>query len=122
MLGGRAITYYYDKLSQQNYSFKQIVEMTRTHFKTMESRLKYELEWRQLTFPRIVEQNPERDKSQCLEIMFDRMRKIQPGLPENQHNTETLQSKALIAVLGVMECNLATLKPSGTWEGLCNDL
>jgi hypothetical protein len=122
MLGGRAIDYYYDELSQQNHSFEKMVEMTRTHFETTELRLKYELEWRQLTFPRICEQNPEKNKSQCLEIMFDRMRKIQPGLPENQHDNETLRGKALIAVLGVTECNLATLKPSDTWEGLCNEL
>ena len=50
MLRGRAYLFYYDKITNWNYSFKTIVSLMKTHFKTEENRQLYLAEWRETTF------------------------------------------------------------------------
>ena len=45
-----------------------------------------------------------------------------PVLPETSQQDTTLRDKLLLAVLGVSECNFATMNPATSYEGLCNQL
>ena len=54
MLKGRAATFYYDRLSNRNYSFDEMVTLTKIHFETEENRQLYMSEWRETTLPRVI--------------------------------------------------------------------
>ena len=124
MLGGRAKEYYYDRLARlrPRPTFAQMYKAIQTHFETSERKVDYQLEWMAISLQRIIDNNPNKAKLDCLEIMFTDIRKIQPGIPPALSIDQQLRDKAHQAVLGVPECNLALLNPPATWEGLCNAL
>ena len=97
-------------------------EAIQTHFETSERKLDYQLEWMSISLQRIIDNNPDKSKLDCLEIMFTDIRKIQPGIPPASSTDQQLRDKAHQAVLGIPECNMALLNPPATWEGLCNVL
>lgn len=124
MLGGRAREYYFEKLARQKPrpTFIQMYEAIQTHFETSERKLDYQQEWMAISLQRIIDDNPDKPRLECLEIMFADIRKIQPGIPPTSSTDQQLRDRAHQAVLGVPECNLALLNPPATWEGLCNTL
>jgi hypothetical protein len=73
MLKGRAATFYYDKLSNRNYRFENMLAMIRIHFETEENRQLYISEWKEITLPRIILDNPNKTRLECLELMFSKL-------------------------------------------------
>jgi len=66
-----------------------MVRMTRTHFETEENRQLYWAEWRETTFSRVIMENPTKDRLECLQLLFDKLQKIQRGMSEvyqTEHN------------------------------------
>ena len=57
MLKGHANTFYYNCLVGKGYKFNRIIYKTRYHFKTEENKQQYILEWREITFLRIITTN-----------------------------------------------------------------
>lgn len=83
MLGGRVREYYFDTLAFRKppLTFKQMHEAIRTHFETSERVLDYQQEWMAISLQRIIDDNPDKARLECLEVMFADIRKIQPGIP-----------------------------------------
>ena len=54
MLKGHASTFYYIYLVGKGYNFNYIIYKLRCHFKTEENKQQYILEWREITFLRII--------------------------------------------------------------------
>ena len=59
MLKGRASTFYYNCLVGKGYKFNQIIYKTRYHFEIEKNKQQYILEWREITFLRIIATNPD---------------------------------------------------------------
>jgi hypothetical protein len=77
ILKGKARDFYYDKIAGRGYDFNQITDMIRTHFETEENRQKYLSEWRETTLASIIMRNPEKNRLECLELLFDSLRTAQ---------------------------------------------
>ena len=54
MLKGQASTFYYNCLAGKGYDFDRIIYKSRYHFKTEENKQQYILEWREITFLKII--------------------------------------------------------------------
>ena len=83
MLRGRAREYYFDTLVFRKplLTFKQMHKAIRTHFKTSERVLDYQQEWIAISLQRIIDDNPDKARLECLEVIFADIRKIQPRIP-----------------------------------------
>ena len=80
MLKEQAATFYYDRLSNRNYRFDDIIVITRIYFETEENRQFYMAEWKEITLLKICQDNLEKTRLKCLELMFNKFQKIQRGL------------------------------------------
>ena len=58
--------------------------------------------------------HPDTPKLKVLEMMFDQIRKIAPGIPTATSREDQLQAKAKLVVLGVEEYKLALINPPPT--------
>jgi hypothetical protein len=99
-----------------------MVEAMRAHFDTEENRQRSITEWRETTFPRIIAQNPEKSRSESLEILFETLEKIQPGLPPEHRSETTLREQIINACRGVEECKFSLHRPASTLEGVQAEL
>lgn len=122
MLKGRASAFYYDRLSNQNYDFVTMIDLTKQHFETEENKQFYMSEWRETTFPRIISLNPTASRLECLQILFDKLQTIQRGLSQTYQTKYSLRDQVISACRGVEECNLALYSPVSTYEGVCYQL
>jgi hypothetical protein len=80
MLKDRASSFYYSKITGRPYDFITMVAMVKMHFETEENRQFYMSEWRETTLPRVIASNPTKSKLECLQILFDKLQKVQQGL------------------------------------------
>jgi hypothetical protein len=122
MLKGRASFFYYDKIVGRMYDFQTMIAMTKTHFETEENHQKYLSEWRETTLIRTISKNPSKTRLECLQIMIDKLQKVQRGLTKEYHHEYNLRDQVINACRGVKECNLALYKPANTFEGVCAEL
>ena len=58
MLKSQTNTFYYNYLVEKGYNFNRIIYKSRYHFKTEENKQQYILEWREITFLKIITINP----------------------------------------------------------------
>jgi hypothetical protein len=122
MLKGKAEKFYFTRIKGKARDFPAMVEMMRAHFDTEENRQRSITEWRETTFPRIIAQNPEKSRSECLEILFETLEKIQPGLPPEHRSETTLREQTINACRGVEECKFSLHRPASTLEGVQAEL
>jgi len=124
MLGGDARDYFYEKLARQEppLAFRQMHEAIRTYFETPERLLVYQQEWMAISLQRIINNNPDKTRLECLELILTDIRKLQPGVPPAPSKDQQLRDRAYSAVLGVPECDMALQIAPPTWQGLCNAL
>lgn len=122
MLKGRAATFYYDHIAGKRHDFDTMLRLTKTQFETDENRQFYMSEWRETTFQRIITANPTKDRLECLQLLFDKLQKIQRGLSENYQNNNSLRDQVISACRGIAECNLALFQPASTFEAVCAQL
>jgi hypothetical protein len=97
-------------------------EAIRTYFETPERLLVYQQEWMAISLQRIINNNPDKTRLECLELMLTDIRKLQPGVPPAPSKDQQLRDRAYSAVLGVPECDMALQIAPPTWQGLCNAL
>ncbi|KAJ5121032.1 uncharacterized protein N7515_008993 [Penicillium bovifimosum] len=65
--------------------------MMRERFDTEENRQRATTMWRQTSFPKVIAQNPDKSRSECLEILFDTLEKIQNALPPQDRPSSSLE-------------------------------
>ena len=95
MLKGRASSFYYDKIASRSYDFQIMVAMTKTHFETEENHQKYLSEWRETTLIRTISENPGKSRLECLQIMIDKLQKVQRGLTKEYHYEHNLRDQVI---------------------------
>jgi hypothetical protein len=124
LLTGRALDYFYNRLNlmRHNMTFEEIVHNIENHFKTPEVRQAHLNKWNSIRFHSIINDNPDKSRSDCFELMIDKLIKIQPGLNPSLLGEDTLREKILIACEGIPECSLFFFRPLQTLDGVCADM
>ena len=122
MLKDRAEQFYYDHLAERDLQFEEMVTRTKEFFHTVENRQLYLQEWRSTTLLRVIQGNPDKDLSQCLEVVVDKLQKVHKGLSSNYHADYNLAEQLVNACQGVEACALVLMKPVTTFESVASDL
>ena len=124
MLKGRALTFYYDRLCSipEPRNFQNMVGRVKAHFENEERSQMYLSDWRNTTLSRVIGENPGKPKTECLELLFDKLAKIQRALPSIGASEESLRIQILNACRGVRECTLCLYSPAPTLEGVRSQL
>jgi hypothetical protein len=78
LLTGRTLDYFYNRLNlaRQNIIFEEIITSIKDYFKILEVRQAYLNEWNSIRFYSIINDNPDRSRSDCFELVFDILIKI----------------------------------------------
>jgi hypothetical protein len=66
MLKGRAAIFYYNNLSGKGYGFKNMISKTKIYFEIEENRQLYLSEWRVITLSKIIINNLDKTRLECL--------------------------------------------------------
>ncbi|WQF76847.1 hypothetical protein CDEST_01861 [Colletotrichum destructivum] len=125
MLRGRALQYYYDYLCDPTkpMDFHSRGVAIQARFETHETQQLYLSEWRTTTLPRILQENPGKNRLEALEILIERLVRIHQALPRAQRESpDLLRDQLLNACREVEECQLAIFAPAPTFEGVCGNL
>ncbi|KAF6807096.1 hypothetical protein CPLU01_15834 [Colletotrichum plurivorum] len=123
MLRGKAAAFYFQRIcSNGPHDFISMVQRVRDHFENEESRQNYLSEWRETTFHRVSQTQPDKTKLQVLEALIEKLTIIQRALPSAYQSDEILRSQLVNACSGVHECTLCLYNPSPTLEGVINQL
>jgi hypothetical protein len=77
MLKDYVSTFYYDRITGSPYDFITMVAMVKEYFETKENWQLYMSEWRETTLPRIIESNLTKSKLDYLQMLFDKLQKVQ---------------------------------------------
>ncbi|WYZ38888.1 hypothetical protein EsH8_III_000802 [Colletotrichum jinshuiense] len=123
MLKDQALSFYFDRLWEVNVNppidFQTMVSLMKQYFETEEIRNVYLSEWHNATLTRIIRENPDKPKTECLELLFDKLTKIQGAL---YMSDELLRNQLLSACLDVEECQLCIFNPAPTSVGVLSQL
>lgn len=124
MLNEKAKEFYYATLftPAQKKDFLYLVEAVKGHFDTEEARQFYLAEWRSVTLSKFVVDNPGKTKLECLDLMFDKLVKLQQSVTSISKDQSVLRDQALLACREVPECSMALYNPAPTYEGVRNQL
>ena len=68
------------------------------------------------------EANAGKSTEACLQLLFDELHKIRPGLSQGAQSEDHMRDQLLAAVDGVPECAMCLYNPAPTYEGLCAQL
>ncbi|KAI0997435.1 hypothetical protein K3495_g10751 [Podosphaera aphanis] len=122
MLKEKAQDFYYQHLARQNFSFEVMVNKTRAYFHTPENYQAYLMEWRSTMLKSVIEANPEKNMSECLELVIDKLQKVHQGLVHNYNDNHSLSGQSISAFQGVEACSIVLVRPASTFEGVTSDL
>jgi hypothetical protein len=116
MLTDEASDYYYQNVSGVCATFDAMVYAIRTHFETEERRQRVMTEWEDTNLVQIRDKNPGKSLMECFELMKNQL------IHDQQILRPELQTDATIRDKMVPECNLATFKPTITFQAACEDI
>ncbi|POS82928.1 hypothetical protein EPUL_004497 [Erysiphe pulchra] len=115
---GRAADYYCEEIIGNASSIKQMVEMIKLHFETNERTQAFLKVWRGTTLQKIITNNPNKNRLECLELLLNYFWKTKQGLPDIYRTDTTLKDALINAGRGTPECSFALYDPAQTFEGL----
>jgi hypothetical protein len=124
MLKGRALTFFYNRLCKdpEPQDFQTMVNRVKAHFENQERDQVYLSDWRNTTLLKVINDNPGKLKTECLEILFDKISRIQAAILTIDQSEESLRLQLLNACRGVRECAFCLYSPAPTLEGVRNQL
>lgn len=122
MLKGEALRVYLDNIDDWNRRRISAASEIKNNFEN-ETHLRHiQGQWEITTLPYIIERNPDKSISECLEILLTRLRFLYNKLRPESRNEVIYHSKLLSATRTVQACHQATGKPSHTVAGVIQDL
>ncbi|KAI1006566.1 hypothetical protein K3495_g1657 [Podosphaera aphanis] len=98
MLKDKVRDFYYQYLARQNFSFEVMANKTRSYFHTPEKYQAYLMEWRSTMLKSVIKANTEKNMSECLEMVIDKLQK------------------------GGEAYSIILVRPASTFEGVPSDL
>lgn len=126
MLGGKANTYYYETLAGRGHKFIDLASKVQAKFETNARRVTYISKWRDITLPKIQQNNPDKGLVDCFDILIEELEKTQPGLAAvnlaDRPNLPTMlkedyaKETLLIACADIKETNMAKFHDPGDYE------
>jgi hypothetical protein len=121
MLAGLAKDYYY-RTCRKYKDIDRICDAIRKRFETDEQGRSNLFDWDTIKLDDIVEKNPDKSTTQCLDILIRDMSALQRNLPSDYHSDRILRDKLLNACRDNEACRFACYKASSTLMGVINDL
>ena len=124
MLRGLALDHYYTNLKSNplGVSFDKLCEATRNYFEGPEYRRDILTQWNAIKLRTVIDKNPEKSTTECLQILIKDLRHLQHGLDIKLRTDDFLHNKLITACQEVEPCKYACYKPADTLAGLINDL
>ncbi|KAJ5550222.1 hypothetical protein N7461_004920 [Penicillium sp. DV-2018c] len=120
MLTGKARAFYISKICGIVKDFPTMVELVRDRF-GLQNYVSSFMIWNETTFRSVIAQNPDKSRSECLEILFDTLEGIQPGLPSQYQSEDKLREQIIRACGGAEELGYKP-KPTSTLEMVQTEL
>src|SRR5438045_568191 len=120
MLKSRVLTFYYNQLCSilEPQNFQDMISQIKVHFENEECSQMYLSDWQNTTLMKIITENPSKPKTECLELLFDKLMSIQQALPLIRSSEESLHIQILNACRGIQECTLCLYNPAPTLESI----
>ncbi|KAI0997263.1 hypothetical protein K3495_g10924 [Podosphaera aphanis] len=118
MLKDKAQDFYYQHLARQNFSFEVMVKKTRSYFHTPENYQAYLMKWRSTMLKGMIEANPEKNMSECLELVIVKLQKVHQGLVHNYNNNHSLPGQLISACQAVEACSIVLVRPASLLKAL----
>ncbi|EAQ83635.1 hypothetical protein CHGG_10039 [Chaetomium globosum CBS 148.51] len=122
MLKDRALQYYYNWLCSGPRDYDAMVAKIRGYFENEEQQHRYLTAWRDARLINMQAEHPDKSKSECLELLINRLALIQRAVPAIGQTEDTLRMQLLNACRGVAEARMALFNPAPTFEGVRNQL
>jgi hypothetical protein len=121
MLTNLAKDYYY-KSCRNHLTLDQLHEAMQRRFETDEQGRLNLLKWESLTLESVIKKNPDKNTSECLDILIKTMTTIQRNLPSAYHDDKILCDKLINACRTTEACKFACYKAGNTLVGIISDL
>ncbi len=122
MLKGAAIQHYYNSIVPSgNTNFDAAVLATRNYFEGPERQRRIYNEWSNLTLQQVMTETS-KNALQALDVLVQRLRDGQHGLPQELRNDQILHSRIISACQGVDACKIACSLPPPTVPALISSL
>jgi hypothetical protein len=68
--------------------------------------------------PRIIKSNLSKSRVECLQILFDKLQRIQQAILVDHQSENSLQEQIISTCQGIEECSLALYNPIATVKGV----
>lgn len=122
MLKGHELQFYLDSLKSKSLSFDDLCRSLRQRFEPEERTRALIREWDTVSLPIIIHQNPDKSKTDCLNILVSHLTDIQTALPAIYRPEIILKIKLLNSAKDISECKLAYQKPAQTIHSVISDI
>lgn len=122
MFTGHARQFYFDHLKREKLTFGELENEVRKRFMTPERMRALLRGCDSISVTHVLDTDPEKSSSSCLEMMIERLSNIQSALPVEYRNETVLLKKLLNAARDVDSSQFAYLKPADTVQGVIADL
>src|SRR5437773_9121982 len=99
-----------------------MISQIKVHFENKECNQMYLLDWRNITLIKIITENPSKPKTECLELLFNKLMSIQQALLSIRSLEESLHIQILNICRGIRECTLCLYNPALTLKGIHSQL
>lgn len=96
--------------------------MERDYFESSEHRRFVQNQWNRMSLQYVIENNPGKQLTECLEIMLRELQKLYYGLHHDLRNDTYYHNKLVDATRSHPACQYATAKPASTPGALILDL
>ena len=124
MLCGLALDHYYTNLKSNPFGvpFNKLCKATYNYFKGLEYRCDILTQWNVIKLQTIINKNPKRSTTECLQILIKDLWYLQHSLDIKLQTDNFLHNKLITACQEVEPCKYACYKPADILAGLINDL
>jgi lysyl-tRNA synthetase class I len=106
MLTGKALDYYYQSVAPLNLQYEEILAQLNAYFHTSENYQLFLNEWRTVMLKDVIASNHDKDLSQCLELLIDKLHRIYQAMAQHNGLSESsLTGQLVSACQGVEACS-----------------
>ncbi|RKF62687.1 putative glycosyl, partial [Erysiphe neolycopersici] len=109
-------------LAGKNLDFETTIQKIRSQYETEQQQQKDLTEWSTVTLADVIANNTDKSIEECLNLMTERLRKIQSRLDSIYQTPKALRDRLINACRSIPECSFACYNPAPTLESFCAQL